>query len=96
LWIGHVGKGADSAVRFGRAVRQLHPQPQIFATTINSSHSDRCCRRQIDFAFWKKIADGRVANLTPGPTGLDGMAMATGRTTPIAERAEDCADDRGG
>jgi hypothetical protein len=31
--------GSDSAVRFGRAARQLHPHQQTFATTIKSSHS---------------------------------------------------------
>ena len=32
----NVSCGSDSAVRFGRAARQLHPHQQTFATTLKS------------------------------------------------------------
>src|SRR5215469_5995971 len=50
--------GSDSAVRFGRAARQLHPHQQTFAMTIKTwakAVTSDC------FRFWKKFANGRVA-----------------------------------
>jgi hypothetical protein len=54
---------ARSAVRFGRAPRQLHLHQQTFATTIKSPHSGRCCRRQITRT--NRRDDAAVAQASP-------------------------------
>jgi hypothetical protein len=73
----------------GRAVRQLHSHRRTFGTTIRSSHSGRCGRRQIAFGFLGKSQTGGSRSHTAVPETVAQRVVEAPRTACTVRPALD-------